>query len=72
MVSWMNWCDTFNQELRHIYDELAPEKECRVHLRPKQPWYDEEMKHQKRKVHVSMKRSGLSISWIHSGPATER
>ena len=41
---------TFNQELRRIYDELAPEKECKVHLRPKQPWYDEEMKHQKRKV----------------------
>ena len=41
---------TFNQELRCIYDELAPEKECKVHLRPKQPWNDEEMKHQKRKV----------------------
>ena len=47
---------TFNQELRRIYDELAPEKECRLHLRPKQPWYDEEMKHQKRKVHKYKKK----------------
>ena len=41
---------TFNQELRCVYNELAPEKECKVHLRPKQPWYDDEMKHLKRKV----------------------
>ena len=42
--------NTFNQELRCIYDKLAPEKECKVHLRQKQPWYDDEMKHHKRKV----------------------
>ena len=41
---------TFNLEPRCIYNELAPEMECKVHLRPKQPWYDEEMKRQKRKV----------------------
>ena len=41
---------TFNQELRRVYDTLAPEKECKVHLRQKQPWYDDVMKHQKRKV----------------------
>ena len=41
---------TFNEELRQVYNELAPEKECKVHMRPKQPWYDDEMKHLKRKV----------------------
>ena len=41
---------TFNQELRRVYDTLAPEKECKVHLRQKQPWYDDDMKHHKRKV----------------------
>ena len=41
---------TFNEELRRVYDALAPEKECKIHLRPKQPWYDDEMKLFKRRV----------------------
>ena len=35
---------SFNTELRRVYDTLAPQKETKVNLRPKQPWYDQEIK----------------------------
>ena len=41
---------TFNEELKRVYNELAPGKECKIHLRHKQPWYDDEMKQFKRRV----------------------
>ena len=41
---------SFNTELRRVYDTLAPQKETKVNLRPKQPWYDQEIKMLKRKV----------------------
>ena len=41
---------SFNTELRRVYDTLAPQKEIKVNLRPKQPWYDQEIKTLKRKV----------------------
>ena len=41
---------SFSSELKQVYNTLAPEKECKVNLRPKQPWYDNEMKELKRKV----------------------
>ena len=33
-----------------MFDTLAPEKECKVNLRLKQPWYDDEIKQLKRRV----------------------
>ena len=41
---------SFNTELKQVYDTLALPKECRVDLRPKQPWFDSEVKQLKRKV----------------------
>ena len=41
---------SFSLELKHVYNTLAPEKERKVNLRLKQPWYDNEMKELKRKV----------------------
>ena len=41
---------SFSSELKWVYNTLAPEKECKVNLRLKQPWYDNEMKELKRKV----------------------
>ena len=41
---------SFNTEPRRVYDTLAPQKETKVNLRPKQPWYDQEIKMLKRKV----------------------
>ena len=41
---------SLNSELSRVYDTLAPLKECKVNLRAKQPWYDQEMKALKRKV----------------------
>ena len=41
---------SFNTEPRRVYDTLAPQKEIKVNLRPKQPWYDQEIKTLKRKV----------------------
>ena len=35
---------SLNTELRRVYDTLAPQKEIKVNLRPKQPWYDWEIK----------------------------
>ena len=35
---------SFNSELKWVYDTLAPAKECKVNLRPKQPWFDSEVK----------------------------
>ena len=45
-----------NGELARVYDALAPLKECKVNLRAKQPWYDQEMKALKRKVHKYEKK----------------
>ena len=39
-----------NSELSRVLDTLAPLKECKVNLRAKQPWYDQEMKALKRKM----------------------
>ena len=41
---------SFSSELKQVYNTLAPEKECKLNLRLKQPWYDNEMKELKRKV----------------------
>ena len=41
---------TLNGELSRVYDTLAPLKECKVNLRSKQPWYNQQMKALKRKV----------------------
>ena len=41
---------SLNGELSRVYDTLAPLKECKVNLRAKQPWYDQQMKVLKRKV----------------------
>ena len=41
---------SFDSELRRVYDKLAPQKKCKVNLRNKVPWYDEEIKTFKRKV----------------------
>ena len=47
---------SFNTELRRVYDTLAPQKEIKVNTRPKQPWYDREIKTLKRKVHKYEKK----------------
>ena len=41
---------SFNSELKWVYDTLAPAKECKVNSRPKQPWFDSEVKQLKKKV----------------------
>ena len=41
---------SLNGELSRVYDTLAPLKECKVNLRAKQPWYNQQMKALKRKV----------------------
>ena len=47
---------SLNGELSRVYDTLAPLKECKVNLRAKQPWYDQQMKALKRKVHKYEKK----------------
>ena len=42
---------SLNSELSRVYDTLALLKECNVNLRAKQPWYDQQMKALKRKMH---------------------
>ena len=39
-----------NTELKCVLDTLAPVKKCKVNLRPKQPWYDSDIKAHKRQV----------------------
>ena len=41
---------SLNGELSRVYDTLVPLKDCKVNLRAKQPWYDQQMKALKRKV----------------------
>ena len=41
---------SFNMELKHVLDTLAPEKKCTSWLRSKHLWYDSEAKESKRKV----------------------
>ena len=47
---------SLNSELSRVYDTLAPLKECKVNLRAKQPWYDQQMKALKRKMHKYEKK----------------
>ena len=47
---------SLNGELSRVFDTLAPLKECKVNLRAKQPWYDQQMKALKRKVHKYEKK----------------
>ena len=47
---------SLNGELSGVFDTLAPLKECKVNLRAKQPWYDQQMKVLKRKVHKYEKK----------------
>ena len=47
---------SFNTELCRVYDTLAPLKECKVDLKTKQPWYNQDMKLMKRKVHKYEKK----------------
>ena len=47
---------SLNGELSRVYGTLAPLKECKVNLRAKQPWYDQQMKALKRKVHKYEKK----------------
>ena len=47
---------SLNSELSRVYDTLAPLKGCKVNLRAKQPWYDQQMKALKRKVHKYKKK----------------
>ena len=42
--------DNLNKELVRIQDELAPVKKCNILLKPKNPWYDQEMKALKRNM----------------------
>ena len=41
---------SLNKELTRVLDKLAPEKEKKVSLKTKHPWYDQEMKVAKCKV----------------------
>ena len=45
--------ENLNKELVRIQDELAPVKKCNILLKPKNPWYNQEMKALKRK-HAQM------------------
>ena len=47
---------SLNGELLRVFDTLAPLKECKVNLRAKQPWYDQQMKALKRKMHKYEKK----------------
>ena len=42
--------DSLDKELVRIQDELAPLKKCTISLRPKKPWYDQEIKELKHKM----------------------
>ena len=42
--------DSLDKELVRIQDEAAPLKRCTISLRPKNPWYDQEMKELKCRV----------------------
>ena len=42
--------NSLDKELVRIQDELAPLKKCTISLRPKKPWYDQEIKELKRKM----------------------
>ena len=70
LVSLDTLVSSFNTELRRVYDTLAPQKEIKVNLRPKQPWYDQWDKNTQR--YANMKRNGLSIRWTPSGQPTRR
>ena len=49
-----NKLDTLNKslstELTRVLNTLAPEKECKINLRTKRPWYDADLKEHKRQV----------------------
>ena len=49
-----NKLDTLNKslstELTRVLDTLAPEKECKINLRTKRPWYDADLKEHKCQV----------------------
>ena len=42
--------DSFGNELCCVLDILTPEKECKISLKPKQLWFDDEAKTLKRKM----------------------
>ena len=42
--------ENLNKELVRIQDELAPVKKCNILLKPKNPWYNQEMKALKRNM----------------------
>ena len=46
----------FNNELTHTLDKLAPLKKQKINLRPKNPWYDMEMKAHKRQMRKMEKK----------------
>ena len=59
-----NKLDTLNKslstELMRVLDTLAPEKECKINLRTKRPWYDADLKEHKCQVR-KLEKNGLSI-----------
>ena len=56
-----------NKELVRVQDELAPVKKCTMSLRPKKPWYDQEMKTLKRAMCKNVRgrwiKYGLDSCW---------
>ena len=46
-------------KLTRVLDTLVPEKECKVNLRTKRPWYDADLKEHKRQMR-RLEKNGLS------------
>eukprot|EP00914_Ancora_sagittata_P024929 GHVO01049741.1.p1 GENE.GHVO01049741.1~~GHVO01049741.1.p1 ORF type:complete len:428 (+),score=35.21 GHVO01049741.1:104-1387(+) len=54
----------YNTELRRILDELAPEKECTLTIRPQTKWYNETIrsaKQQRRQKERLWRKTGLTV-----------
>ena len=57
----------FNKELTHTLDKLAPLKKQKINLRPKNPWYDMEVKAHKRlmwKLEKKWLKYKLESCWV--------
>ena len=57
----------FNKELTHTLDKLAPLKKQKINLRPKNPWYDIEVKAHKRlmrKLEKKWLKCKLESCWV--------
>ena len=57
----------FNNELTHTLNELAPLKKQKINLRPKNPWYDMEVKAHKRlmrKMEKKWLKHKLESCWV--------